>query len=332
MALVLVIVVGSLTTIAVALRLKSSPTVVVATKAAPGFVQVTANGTGALGAIKDATVPVSFPGVSDPIIVKSVSVVVGTQVRAGDPIATIDPTAIQDYVDQLQAVVNNDKVAVSVAATAVQKAVLQATLEVEEQHLAAALQYSSTIVAPTSGVISNLFGNVGSVILSGRPIAEIISLSELRATIAVPATQVGTISVGEGVALTFPQLPSVTATASVQAISPGSSNQGLNVPVTIVLNTVSPLLRVGMQVYATFSKQVAATTALPLIAVHDPDGSAFVFTVDADSRVHEQPVVVAGHDLSTAALASGLPAGALVVMTNAQHLKDGDLVKVSKVQ
>jgi len=333
LVLIAVVVVIALAAAAlVAKHLISKIPTVVATQVRAGTVQASASGTGSIGAVTNVAITVNFPGLTDPLIVTKVNVVVGSVVTAGQSIATLDPIAIDNYLKELQTKVSDDKIAVSYSTTPLQRAEVQSALDVDQAQLTKVSKYSPTVTAPAAGVISSLVADVGTVLPSGRPIGNIVSLGSLRATISVPATQVGLLSIGETGTLTFPQLPGLTETATVQAISPGSTNQGLNVPITIVLNKVDPRLHIGLLAYVSFTQPISAPTALPLIAVHDPDGTPFVFTIDGSNRVHEQPVVVQAHDLTTAALTSGVAVGATVVMTNAQHLSDGDKVKVSKVQ
>jgi multidrug efflux pump subunit AcrA (membrane-fusion protein) len=68
---------------------------------------------------------------------------------------------------------------------------------------------------------------------------------------------------------------------------------------------------------------------LPQSAVLLREGFSFVMTVDAESRVREQKVVVGRRDGDRVEILEGLTPAARVVASGAAFLGDGDTVRVT---
>ncbi|MEQ1527241.1 MAG: efflux RND transporter periplasmic adaptor subunit [Sideroxydans sp.] len=184
------------------------------------------------------------------------------------------------------------------------------------------------IKASDTGVISARSATVGTLTQPGMELFRLIRQSRLEWHADVTADELGLIRKGMKVELMSPQGQVVHGV--VRAISPAINPQTRYGQVLVDLPKSMGLVA-GMFARGTFqlTQQNTAVMTLPQTAVVLRSGAAFVFSVGADGRVHEQKVVVGRRLSEQIEIVSGLEKGAVVVESGGAFLVDGDAVKVS---
>ncbi|MGL4943157.1 MAG: efflux RND transporter periplasmic adaptor subunit [Thermoguttaceae bacterium] len=107
----------------------------------------------------------------------------------------------------------------------------------------------TTIVAPFDGYIVQRFADLGELVTSGTPIAEVISLGAIDALVYVNETFIDQLRVGETVPLLVDSL-GTKVDGIVHQIVPSAASAARMFPVKIRLDDCSGELKVGMSVTA----------------------------------------------------------------------------------
>jgi len=194
---------------------------------------------------------------------------------------------------------------------------------------AAALRRSfADLRAPADGLISKRLVQPGQVVAAGTPLMHLIKDSRLEWRAELPASQLASVKPGDIIRLTSPTGDAVEG--RVRAVSPGvdtATRTG-----TLYANLPAGLIQAGTLQPGTYLEGrietgIGQATGIPLAAVVLRDGFPTVFTVDAESVVHQQRIETAGKDGGFVEV-SGLKGGMQVVVEGAGFLADGDKVRV----
>lgn len=152
----------------------------------------------------------------------------------------------QAGVEMLRDRTNPEDIAVS------QAAVMEAEAGLEAARTALA---ESVLVAPFDGTVSDIYIRKGEQVVSGQIGQSVMELGDL-ATLQVETTDlretdVGRISIGQEVDVTFDALPGEQFKGTIAAISPKSSSEkgGVNYTTIVSLNRLDSRLRWGMTAY-----------------------------------------------------------------------------------
>jgi RND family efflux transporter MFP subunit len=288
-------------------------------------------------------------------LVRQLFVRAGQQVRAGEPIAQIDP-------DRQQATVN---------ATESQRAAREADLELTKQqlertrtlHKAGAvssadldqaesayknataqlavvqsqiregeleLQYYR-VTAPTPGIVGDIPIRVGDRVTSATIITTIDQPEGLEAYVNVPLERAMDLRQG----LTLDLLDSrgnVVASNPVTFIAPRADESTQSVLVKSTLRRMPTGLRVMQSVRARLIWSIDSGLVVPVLAVNRIAGQYFVFVAESDKQgfvARQKPVVLGDVIGDDYVVRNGLEAGQRVIVSNIQKIGDGAPVKPS---
>ena len=183
--------------------------------------------------------------------------------------------------------------------------------------------------APASGLISKRLVQPGQVVGAGSPLLHLIKDSRLEWRAELPATQIGLIRPGDLVRLTTHDGQPVEG--RVRAVSPGVDDTTRTG--TVFADLPAGLLQAGTlqpgaYVQGRIDTGVGMASVVPASAVVLRDGFPTVFTVDAQSVVHQQRIETGVRDAGQVEVVSGVAQGAQVVVDGAGFLADGDKVRV----
>lgn len=194
--------------------------------------------------------------------------------------------------------------------------------------------------APESGLITDLFSEVGENVGAGQAVVAFIDqTSPLEVEWAVPAGWIGRFQPGEQVVVELPDLSFEKTPATVVDVGSAPRNGGVLFPVVARLGEASSRVRPGMAAevrvrLAPDSTPDGGLAKLPPHAViGDPEGY-FVFVVesssdDSDRRTVERRAVTVGRmEAEGLEILSGLEVGETVVAAGAGFLEHGQEVRL----
>lgn len=195
----------------------------------------------------------------------------------------------------------------------------------------------TVIPAPFDGVVTKKDAEVGQITspytLGGGGIATIVDMNSLEVDVDVNETYISRVKPDMPVTAVLDAYPDWKIPAHVIAIIPSADKAKATVKVRIALDQKDPRIIPQMGVRVSFLEH-AANAAKPLPGVLVPKsavvqrgGKKVVFVV-ADGRAKQTVVTTGGEFSDMTQVLSGVGAGANVVTTPSEELKDDEKVQV----
>lgn len=266
----------------------------------------------------------------------------GRSVRAGQEIASIDPTDYRLAVEQASAQADRaardrDRNQPLLASGGIAPADMD-HLESGARQSAAAANLAkkrladTRLTAPLSGIIARRAVEVGATVAPGQPAFTIVDLDPVRVRIGVPEADVGHVTEGAAATVRIPALDaSFVGRVSLIGVVADPTTRSYAVEVSVP--NPARRLRAGMVAEATITTgQTTTATMVPASAVvHDGgvNGTTIVYLLDRDdARVHARRVTTGPAHGDSLEITSGIAANDRVVVAGQQRLRDGVRVQV----
>lgn len=278
---------------------------------------------------------------------------VGSRVVAGQLIATLDP---QDYALAASAA-NSQRIAADAEARLAQQDLARFT-QLREQNfisqaeldrrasttkttLARAQQLRAETTrqanqraytrlnAPFAGVVTRINAEPGEVVAAGQAVAQLARTGELDAVINVPENELGTLKIGQALAIRLWSLPGKTYTGSLRELSPVADPATRTYVARVAFKQPDPAVKLGMT--ATVSRHTTASASLSVAqtALFRIDGQPQVWVVNpATKKVAPRAVRLGGLVGERATVTAGLASGEWVVTAGVHKLAPGQEVKL----
>ena len=283
---------------------------------------------------------------------------VGTIVKAGQPIARIDPNDLHLAADtarrqivQLEAELRfaegdlrryrelREKNFISQAELDRRASTFESTearLEAaRSQYKQAANQANyAVLVADSAGVITAVEAEAGQVVAAGQTVVRLARAGETEIVVAVPETRREAFERAGAFTVSLSAVPGRTWKGKLRELSPAAD------PVTRTYTAKVTMLDPGSEVEIGMSARVAAQVGgdekrieLPVAALYGKGEAIQVWLVDGVKdgvgSVRLQPVQTRGLAGDRVLVASGLDTGNIVVVAGAQLLRAGQRVRLS---
>lgn len=283
---------------------------------------------------------------------------VGTLVKAGQPIARIDPNDLQLAADTAKRQIAQLEAELRFAEGDLRRYrelraknfISQAELDrrastfdsIEARLEAARSQYKqaanqanyAVLVADGAGVITAVEAEAGQVVAAGQTIVRLARAGETEIVVAVPETRREAFERAGAFTVSLNALPGRTWKGKLRELSPAAD------PVTRTYTAKVTMLDPGSEVEIGMSARVAARVSgvekrieLPVAALYGKGDAIQVWLVDGIKdgvgSVRLQPVQTRGLAGDRVLVASGLDAGNIVVVAGAQLLRAGQRVRVA---
>jgi len=261
----------------------------------------------------------------------------GQLVRAGQVIATIDPTDYRLTVEQAAAQADRSArdrdrnkpllEAGSIALADMDRLEAGARQSAAAADLARKKLADTRLEAPMSGIIARRAIEIGATAAPGQPVFTIVDLDPVRVRVGVPEGDVGRVSVGAPATVRVPALDaSFVGRVSLIGVSADPATRSYMVEVSVP--NPERRLRAGMVAEAmiTTPRMVDAIMVPSTAVLHDGgvNGTTLLYVVDGDgARVHARRVTTGAARGDSLEIRSGVDAGERVVVAGQQRLRDG---------
>ena len=280
---------------------------------------------------------------------------VGDTVTAGQTLAAIDPTDLQNQLDSAKSQVDaaNAAVAQTTAEEAAKRQLLKEgfTTQSEYNQALKALQTAqadlasaqaslrlaqdqlgyATLKSPVVGAVTRTGADPGQVVQAGQMIVEIADIVALDAVFSVPQRIANLAKIGAQVTVWLQSNPDIKVTGSVRQIAPNADPTTGTYTIKVGLDKPPPEMRLGALVRGRAEQAGADVFALPPTALVQTGDKPQVWVVGPDNAVHLRPVTVARYDSTGVMISEGLQRGDLVVIAGVNSLAEGQVVKPEKV-
>jgi RND family efflux transporter MFP subunit len=208
---------------------------------------------------------------------------------------------------------------------------LQASVSREQ-----ALKKYTTLVAPFDGVITARNIDVGALVsvggAAGSELFVVSDIRKLRVYAQVPQRQVALIKPGSKAALSVPERPDATYTATVESSSQAISAGSGTMLVQLVVDNKRGELLPGAYANLRFDLPLDATTVtVPPGALMLGKDGVRVATLDAANKVRIKKVSI-GRDLGNVVqLAGGVERSDRIIDSPPDGIAEGDVVRIAQV-
>ena len=198
------------------------------------------------------------------------------------------------------------------------------------------------LTSPISGTVNERFAQVGEKLSADNRILSIVDLSKMEIEAAVPSSDVGSITLGQTVALQVEGIESKLV-GTIARISPATQAGSRSILVYIAVDNSganrNPKLRSGLFAQGALALDTRqGVLVVPQAALRDAAGRNFVYVVEAGKIVARDVQVGLRDDAAQAAngnmgvveIKSGLKVGDQVVGVNLGPLPAGAVVTLAK--
>ena len=284
---------------------------------------------------------------------------VGSRVRAGDVLMTINPRDVIEQTRQAEAQTQAAKSQLDLARTNLdryeklfeQDVISRSVLDqyrtnfdsANAQYQAAvaaesasrnALSYTN-LTADSDGIISSINVESGQIVSAGQVVCTLIQTNELEVAINVPENRLSEVEIGKAVAINFWAVDG-NFTGVVREVSPMADQLTRTFAVKISIQNPPENLQLGMTASVqTFDQNpTSELVEIPLSSIFQTDDQPQVWLVQ-DHSVSEQYHSVSKHQIEVVsmndktALVRGLKPGSVIVTAGVHKLNDGAPVRLA---
>lgn len=300
---------------------------------------------GALSAWQEAIVSAEVSGLR----IASVLVDVGTEVRRGQPLATLSQDTVMAELRKQEASVAQAKASLAEAAANADRArkirdsgalseqqinqylVAEETAKASLAAATAQLESENIRLKQTSinaiddGVISSRTATLGAVVSAGTELFRLVRQGRVEWRAEVSAQQLSLVRPGQKATVTLPDGASVTGT--VRTTSPTLDANSRNALVYVDVPKANGV-RAGMYARGEIILGKRAAVTVPQPCIVQRDGRSYVFELGAENHVIQHTVTTGRRVGDAVEIVEGLPQNAQIVAAGAAFLNDGDLVRV----
>jgi len=264
----------------------------------------------------------------------------GARVKAGQPLARLDPADAQLTVVQAEA--NRSLAAAELQRTQELKAknfVSQAVLDAKvstAQSAAAQAQLAknqagyTTLSADTAGVVVAVLAEPGQVVAAGQGVFRVARDGEREVAIAIPEAHLGGLKVGSGgTAQLWAAGGDKIYRVVLRELAPAADPATRTFAARVTLLSAPADLPLGLTATVSFARAATAQIIVPLAAILQQGERAAVWIIGQDNTVSQRVVEIERYSDAGAVLKTGLSAGESIVAAGAFKLVAGEKVRVA---
>lgn len=280
---------------------------------------------------------------------------VGTQVKAGQVIATLDP---QDYtlaVRAAQAQLTAAEAEAQLAhqdlqrfsALRTQNFISQAELDRRRTTAEAAQarvrqlraevarqgnqQAYTRLTAPHAGVVTAIAFETGQVVAAGQPLAQLARTGELEARIDLPENALNDVRAAKTLTVRLWSQPDKTYAGQLRELSPMADAASRTYSARVSLLQPDAAVKLGMTATVEASQDAAPSLSVAQSALFRVNGQPQVWVVDRKTqKVAARSVQLGALNGERATIVSGLAAGEWVVTAGVHKLAPGQQVRLTQ--
>ncbi|WP_408189565.1 efflux RND transporter periplasmic adaptor subunit [Paraburkholderia strydomiana] len=282
---------------------------------------------------------------------------IGDTVKAGQTVALLDPTDLQNNLvsaraqldaaehrlvfakqqldrDEAQAHANLIAPAqLEQTQDAYATALAQRNSSLAQMALAADHLRYATLAADHDGVVTSEDANTGQNVQATQAVYHIDWTGDVDIVCDAPERVVNSLKAGSKARVTLPALPGKSFEASVREVSAAADQESRTWRVKLTLAAASPEVRLGMTANVAFDSvqgnAVGQTFTLPVTALFHRGENPAVWVVRSGSDTLElRPVTIQRYEERTVSIGSGLHDGDRVILQGVHAVSSGQHVQV----
>jgi RND family efflux transporter MFP subunit len=261
----------------------------------------------------------------------------GARVRAGQPLARLDPADAR--LSAAQAEANAALAAADFKRAQELRAknfVSQAALDARESAARAAEAQAqltrnqaayTTLAADATGVIAAVLAEPSQVVAAGQGVVRLARDGEREVAIAIPESELPSVKVGGNATVSL-WASDKTYQGRIREVAPAADPATRTFAVRVSILGVEPTAPLGMTGTVGLARREGERPRIPLAAVFQQDGKPAVWIIGDDQALRLRAIEVERYDNDFALLKGGLADGETIVAAGAYKLAAGEKVRV----
>lgn len=283
------------------------------------------------------------------------SVDVGSQVVTGQILATQENSTSRNQLDSAQADLSSARAAEQVASLNLKRmkllmphgAIARSQLDTAQYDWQAALSRRqssedalknaretlgwSRLLAPASGVVTQVSASAGQVVSAGQTIVTLAAGNGRDAVFDVADPQLLAQTANLSFVVSLLADPSVSTSGHLRDISPQADAQTRTWRVRVTLDKPLAALALGASVQVAWQQTGQSMIALPAAALTSAGGNPAIFIVNRKSlQLYLRPVSLGRYSTEEIFITSGLQPGETVVVAGVSKLRQGERVTLGE--
>ncbi len=280
---------------------------------------------------------------------------VGAEVKAGDLLATLDPTDLQNQLRSSQGDLARIQAQwINAQADARRQQELfdrgvgaQAQLDVAQTNLKttkASLDQGQASVSQAKdqltyselrvdhdAVVTHWNVEAGQVVSAGQEVVTLARPDIKEAVIDLPSSLAEQLPPGVTFTVADQLEPSIHTTATLRELEPQADSATRTRRARLTLADTPAAFRLGTAISVTLSSAIEPKVELPLSAIQEAEGKSRIWVIDTQNQtVSPRDVHVLSRDQDSVIVTAGVKAGERVVSAGVNSLKPGQKVKVDE--
>ncbi len=193
------------------------------------------------------------------------------------------------------------------------------------------MQYTE-LHADSSGVVTQIYGEVGQVLAAGQRLIEVARPNFKEVSVEVPESLIQGIQENDKVAISIWALPKKSFVGHVREIAPKADKVTRTYLTKVTIDDQSDIIQLGMSARVNFEKNIGGSVAqLPPTAILVHNQEPHVWVVNPDTLTVDQRAVKISDQLANyITVYEGLNKGDLVVTAGVHRLHAGQAVRLLK--
>ena len=273
--------------------------------------------------------------------IKRIYVNEGQMVGAGQLIAELDPTTLQNAytiskttLEQAQDTYNRMKELHDAGSLPEMQ-----WISIENQLKSAKAQEAvarkslgdTKLYAPSAGYISTKFAEVGENVSPGVPIAKLVNISNVKVKIAVPEDDIQRIAKNSSMKIVVPALGNREFSGHVteRGVSADPRSRTYEVKATVLNHDGKLLPGMICQVFTNYMQGTTGVFIPANLVQLDIDNKTFVWVVNGDKALKRE-ITISNETAQGAQVSGGLSAGDKLIIAGQQKVSNGMKVEIVK--
>lgn len=273
--------------------------------------------------------------------IKRIYVNEGQMVGAGQLIAELDPTTLQNAytiskttLEQAQDTYNRMKELHDAGSLPEMQ-----WISIENQLKSAKAQEAvarkslgdTKLYAPSAGYISTKFAEVGENVSPGVPIAKLVNISNVKVKIAVPEDDIQRIAKNSSMKIVVPALGNREFSGHVteRGVSADPRSRTYEVKATVLNHDRKLLPGMICQVFTNYMQGTTGVFIPANLVQLDIDNKTFVWVVNGDKALKRE-ITISNETAQGAQVSGGLSAGDKLIIAGQQKVSNGMKVEIVK--
>jgi RND family efflux transporter MFP subunit len=273
--------------------------------------------------------------------VKTIAVSAGQRVSKGQLIATLDPTQVQSALDVAAATLeqaqdaydrlaklheNNSLPEIQWVDAESKLKQAQSTYNISKKNL-----NDTRLYAPFSGYVKDKSVEVGTNVMPGSPVINLVTIDHVKVCISVPETEISKISIGNAVKIQVPALSNRTFEGKINEKGVTANSLSRSYEVKALVNNADNALLPGMlcTLYLGDNESESAIIVPTGVVQLDSDNHNFVWVVNGD-KAERKYVELGQFSNDKVVITSGLTEGDNLIIEGHQKVSDNMKVAIIK--